>query len=85
MLADLLIHQRLRERRFVPFVVTPAAVTDQIDEEIALEGRAIGEGQPRRLDAGHRIVGIDVDDGNLEAARQAARVRRCCTTRASRR
>ena len=73
---DLLVHQRLRERRLVAFVVAVAAVADQVDQEVALELRAIGERQPRRLDARLGIVGVDVDDRDLEPARQAARVRR---------
>ena len=73
---DLLVHQRLRERRLVALVVAVAAVADQVDEEVALEPRAVRERQPRRLDARYRIVGVDVDDRDLEAARQAARIRR---------
>ena len=73
---DLLVHQRLGEPRLVPFVVAVAAVADQVDQEVPLEPRAIGERQPRRLDAGLRVVGVDVDDRDLEAARQPARVRR---------
>ena len=38
--------------------------------------RAIRERQPRDLDARFRIVRVDVDDRDLEAARQPARVRR---------
>ena len=71
---DLLVHQRLRERRLVALVVAVAAVADQIDQEVAAEPRAILPGQARRLEAGDRIVGVDVDDRNLEAAREAARV-----------
>ena len=55
------------KRRLVPLVVAVAAVADQVDQEVALELRAVGERQPRRLDAGFRVVGIDVDDRNLEA------------------
>ena len=71
---DLLVHQRLRERRLVAFVVAVAPVADQVDQEVAPEARAVFPGQTRRLEAGDRIVGVDVDDRNLEAARQAARV-----------
>ena len=69
-----LVHQRLRERRLVAFVVAVAAVADQVDQEIAPEARPVFPRQPRRLEAGGRIVGVDVDDRDLEAARQAARV-----------
>ena len=75
MRSDLPVHQRLGERRLVSLVVAVAAVADEIDEEIELEGPAIGNRQPRRLDARLGIVRVHVHDRNLEAARQAARVR----------
>ena len=68
---DLPIHQRLGERRLVAFVVAVAAIADQIDQEVALELLAIRERQPRRLDARLGIVGVDVDDRNLEARARA--------------
>ena len=71
-----LVHHRLRERRLVAFVVSVAPVADEIDQEVALELRAIGERQPRRRDARFGIVGVHVDDRNLEPARQAAGVQR---------
>ncbi len=74
MAADDLVDLRLRERRLVAFVVAVAAIADEIDQEVELEPLPIGPGQPGRFDAGHRIVGVDVDDGNLEAAGEAARV-----------
>ena len=83
MRGDRLVHQRLGERRFVAFVVAVAAVADQVDQEVALERGAVRPGQPRRLDAGDRVVGVDVDDRDLEAARQAAGVATCCRTRAA--
>ena len=73
---DLLVHQRLRERRLVAFVVPVAPVADQVDQEVALERARYAARQPRRLDARFRVVGVDVHDRDLEAARQAARVRR---------
>ena len=74
MRGDDLIDLRLRERRLVAFVVTVAAIADQVDQVIELEALAIGDRQPRRLDARDRIVGVDVRDRDLEAARQAAGV-----------
>ena len=38
---DLLVHQRLRERRLVALVVAVAAVADQVDQEVAAEARAV--------------------------------------------
>ena len=74
MRADHLIDRRLRERRLVAFVVAIAAVADQVDQVIELETLAVGNRQPCRLDARDRIVGVDVRNRNLEAARQAAGV-----------
>ena len=74
MRGDLLVHHRLRERRLVAFVVAVAPVADQVDQEVAPEPRAVLPRQARRLEAGDRIVGVDVDDRDLEAARQAAGV-----------
>jgi hypothetical protein len=70
------IHQWLRERGFIPFVVPVPAVADQIDQKIALELRAVGNRQTRHLDARFRVVGVDVDDRDLESAREAAGIRR---------
>ena len=73
-LRDLLIQQRLRERRLVALVVAVAAVADQVDEEVEREALPVGPRQPRRLDARLGVVGVDVHDRHLEAARQAAGV-----------
>ena len=45
-----------------PFVVSVAAIADEIDQRIELEAVTIGPRQPRRLDARHRIVRVDVHD-----------------------
>ena len=50
-------------------------VADEVDEEVALEGLAVGDSKTGRFDTGLRVVGVDVDDRHLEAARQAAGVR----------
>jgi hypothetical protein len=81
MLLDGLILQRLGEGRLVALVVAVAAVADQVDQEILLEAGAVGVGQPGHLDAGGRVVGIDVDDGNLEALGQVAGVERAAALR----
>ena len=74
MLGDGLVHHRLGERGLVPLVVAVAAVADEVDQEVAPEALAVFPGKAGRLEAGHRIVGIDVHDGNLEPAGDAARV-----------
>ena len=72
---DLFVHQRLGERGFVPFVVPVPAITDQIDEEVALKLLAVGDRETRRFHARFGIIRVHVNDRNLESARQAAGVR----------
>ncbi len=70
------VHDGLRERRLVAFVVPVAPVPDEVDQEIALEFLAIREREPRGGDARLRVVRVHMDDGNLERAGQAAGVER---------
>lgn len=73
---DLRVHRRLRERRFVALVVAITAVADQIDEDVAPERHAIPERQARRVHARFGVVGVNVEDRNLEPAGHAAGVER---------
>ena len=73
---NLPVHQRLRERGLVALVVPVSSIADEIDQEVPLESAAIFPCQPRRLETRRRIVGVDVDDRDLEPARQSARVAR---------
>ena len=66
----------LGKARFVPFVVTIAPVADEVDEKVAFEMVAIGHRHARHPDAGDRIVGIDMDNRNLEAFGQVAGIER---------
>jgi hypothetical protein len=63
MLANDLIHERLRRRRLVGLVVAVAAVAHQVDHHVLVELHAIFEREAR--DEAHRlgIVGIDVEIG----------------------
>jgi hypothetical protein len=82
MARDLLVHQRLREGRLVPFVVPPAAVADQVDQEVALELRAVGDRQPRRSTQATGSSAFDVDDRDLEARAPGRSRTTCCRSRA---
>ena len=73
-LVDDLVHLRLGERRLVAFVVSPATVADQIDQEILAEGVAVLDRHAHRGQAAFRIVGIDMHDRNLEALGEIAGV-----------
>ncbi len=71
---DLLRHERLRVRGLVLLVVAEAAVADEIDDEVVAELLAVCEREPDRGQRGLGIVGIHVDDGDVEAFREVARI-----------
>src|SRR5579885_2595457 len=72
MLADNLIHAGLRKGRFVALIVAPAPVADKIDQDILVELVAIGVRQANGRQTGIGVIGIDMNDGNLEALCQIA-------------
>ena len=61
-LAHGFVQQRLRKAGFVQLVVAVAPVADQVDQEVLFKLLLVGKGDARHLDAGRRVVGIDVDD-----------------------
>ena len=65
---------RLRVRRLVGLIVPPAAVANEVDEEILLEARPIVEREPDDRDARLGVVRVHVDDRHLEALREVARI-----------
>ncbi len=76
MRADLLVHQRLGERRLVAFVMAEAPVAEHVDHDRPLEflpvfGRHLG-GEHHRL----RIVAVDVEDQRLDHLGDVGRIRR---------
>ena len=70
MLLDHLVHLGLGVGRLVGLVVAEAAVADQVDEHVVAELLAEGEGQPDRRHAGRHVIGVDVDDRDVEALGQ---------------
>ena len=74
MLADDLVHHRLRGRRLVGLVVAMAAIADQVDDHVLVELHAVLERQARDEHHGFRIVGIHVEDRRLEHLRDVAAV-----------
>ncbi len=76
MLPDRLVHLRLGVGRLVALVVPVAPVTDQVDHEVLLELLAVGVGHVDGGEAGFGIIGVDVDDRDLEPLRQVAGVLR---------
>jgi hypothetical protein len=74
MLADLPVEYRLRVCGLVGFVVAVTAVTDEVDDDIAVElltedHRETGNGEARL-----RIIGIDVKHRDVETARNVTGV-----------
>ena len=76
MLLDARDHQRLRVRRLVALVVSPAPVADQVDDDVVAEPASEAEREPDRRDRRLGVVRVDVDDRDVEALRQVARVAR---------
>ncbi len=71
---DLLHHQRLGVRRLVLLVVPEAAVAHEVDHEVVAELLAVGERQTDGAERRFGIVRVDVDDRDVEALREIARV-----------
>ena len=76
LLLDLLRLERLRVRGLVLLVVSESPVADKVDHEVVAELLAVGEGEPRRREGCLGVVCIHVDDGDVEAFREVARVAR---------
>ncbi len=76
MLADDLVHHRLRGRRLIRFVVAVAAVTDEVDDDVLVEMLAILEREARDEHHRFRIVPVHVEDRRLEHLRDVGAVHR---------
>ena len=73
---DLRGHQGLRVRRLVLLVVTVASISDQVDDDVALETAPECQRQPNRGYRSFRIVGVDVDDRHVVALGEVAGIAR---------
>ena len=71
MLFDLLVEQRLRDRGIVDFAVAVAAVADEIDDDVGAELVAVFGGHARDADDSVDVFGVDVEDRDRLAARDA--------------
>ena len=76
MLRDRGGEQRLRVRGLVLLVVAVAAVTDEIDDDVVPEAAPVREREPDGRERGLGIVGVHMDDRDVEALREVARVAR---------
>ena len=60
-------HQRLRVGRLVLFLMAEAPVADEVDDDVVPELVPVGHREPDRGDRRLGVVGVDVDDRNVEA------------------
>src|SRR6266700_2975806 len=82
MLAYDLIHPRLCKGWLISFVMSPATIADQIDQDVLMKMIAIGMRHAYRRHTGIRIVGVHMNNGNLKSLRQiASKVRRATILR----
>ena len=84
-LGDQRVHDRLGHRRIIALVVTTPAVAHQIDENILVESLAISQGQSAHAHDCFGVIGVDVEDGDLQALCQVRRIARRTTRSRSRR
>src|SRR5258708_18883524 len=73
MRTDDLVHLWLRECRFVALVVSPAAITYQVDKDIFMKLVAVGMSHTHRHQRSIWIIGIHMDNGDFKTFRQVAR------------
>ena len=67
-------HQRLGVGRLVLLVVAVPAIADEVDDDVVLETAAIGHPQAHGRDARLGVIGVHMDDREVEALGEVARV-----------
>ena len=71
---DTLGLERLCVGRLILLVVAKPSVTDEIDDNVVAELGTVGEGEPDSRQRRLGIVGVDVDDRDVEALGEVARI-----------
>ncbi len=66
---DLLVEQRLGDRRVVHLAVAVPAEADQVHHHVALEGEAVVDRELRHPRHGVRVLAVDVEDRHRQPAR----------------
>jgi hypothetical protein len=61
-LVDLFVHERLGVARVVALVVAVAPVADEVDDDVLVEGLAVGEGDAGDAHARLGVVPVHVED-----------------------
>jgi hypothetical protein len=72
---DLRVERGVRVRGVVALVVPPAAVADEVHDDVAAERFAEGERQPHHADGVFGLIAVHVEDRRLDHARDVGRVR----------
>ena len=75
-LLDGLVHSWLGEHGLVDLVVTVSSVTDQINDNVGIEGLSEFSGDLGDVDNGIGIVGVDVEDRGIDDSANVGTVRR---------
>jgi hypothetical protein len=75
-LRDRLVEERLGDRRVVHLAVAVAAVADQVDDHVVAEAVAVLDRQPRHPHHGVRVLAVDVEDRDRQAAATSVAKRR---------
>ena len=75
-LADGLVHQGLREHRFVALIMPEPPVAEHVEHDVGAEGLAEFDRDPCCMYDGFRIVSIDVEDRRHDHFRNIGRIGR---------
>src|SRR3546814_7875504 len=76
MLANLRVHQRLREARLVAFIVTEAAIAPHVDHDVAVKRLTEFDRHLAGERHGLRIIPIHMENGRLHTLRHVAGIGR---------
>lgn len=73
---DALVHHRVGEHRLIAFVVTEAAVAEDVDDHILVELLAELGRDAGGMDHGLRVIAVDVEDRRFDDQRVVGRIGR---------
>ena len=71
---DQVVQLRLGECRLVRLVMSMPAIPNDVNEKVFMKALAICDCQADGLNAGFSVIGVDVDNRDLESLCEVARV-----------